>query len=103
MREEHDPIEQVRARLLRDHKVSEDDLKAIDGEIRAIIAEAVDFATHDPEPDPAELWTDVLMTGVDFSPGTVARNFAMSRNSDGDQVLMPALSPTMRRASSPNG
>ncbi len=39
---------------------SEDDLKAIDGEIRAIIAEAVDFASHDPEPDPAELWTDVL-------------------------------------------
>jgi pyruvate dehydrogenase E1 component alpha subunit len=60
MREEHDPIEQVRARLLRDHKVSEDDLKAIDGEVRTIIADAVDFASHDPEPDPAELWTDVL-------------------------------------------
>jgi pyruvate dehydrogenase E1 component alpha subunit len=30
MREEHDPIEQVRARLLRDHGVSEDDLKRID-------------------------------------------------------------------------
>ncbi len=60
MREEHDPIEQVRARLLRDHEVGEDDLKAIDGEIRAIVAEAVDFASHDPEPDPAELWTDVL-------------------------------------------
>jgi pyruvate dehydrogenase E1 component alpha subunit len=60
MREEHDPIEQVRARLLRDHQVGEDELKAIDGEIRAIIGEAVDFASHDPEPDPAELWTDVL-------------------------------------------
>jgi pyruvate dehydrogenase E1 component alpha subunit len=60
MREEHDPIEQVRARLLRDHQVGEDELKAIDGEIRAIVAEAVDFASHDPEPDPAELWTDVL-------------------------------------------
>ena len=60
MREEHDPIEQVRARLLRDHGVTEDDLKAIDGEIRAIVAQAVDFASHDPEPDPAELWTDVL-------------------------------------------
>ncbi|PNG24842.1 pyruvate dehydrogenase (acetyl-transferring) E1 component subunit alpha [Methylocella silvestris] len=60
MREEHDPIEQVRARLLRDHNVSEDELKAIDAEIRAIIAEAVDFASHDPEPDPAELWTDIL-------------------------------------------
>ncbi|VTZ28591.1 Pyruvate dehydrogenase E1 component subunit alpha [Methylocella tundrae] len=60
MREEHDPIEQVRARLLAEHKLSEDDLKAIDGEVRAVIAEAVDFASHDPEPDPAELWTDVL-------------------------------------------
>ncbi|VFU08002.1 pyruvate dehydrogenase (acetyl-transferring) E1 component subunit alpha [Methylocella tundrae] len=60
MREEHDPIEQVRARLLAEHKLGEDDLKAIDGEVRAVIAEAVDFASHDPEPDPAELWTDVL-------------------------------------------
>ncbi len=60
MREEHDPIEQVRARLLRDHQVSEDELKGIDSEIRAIVAEAVDFASHDPEPDAAELWTDVL-------------------------------------------
>ena len=39
---------------------SEDDLKAIDAEIRAIVAKAADFASHDPEPDPAELWTDVL-------------------------------------------
>ena len=28
-------------------------------EVRALIAEAADFATHDPEPDPAELYTDV--------------------------------------------
>jgi len=60
MREEHDPIEQVRARLLAAKQASEDDLKKIDAEIRAIVAEAADFASHDPEPDPAELWTDVL-------------------------------------------
>ena len=60
MREEHDPIEQVRARLLGAKQASEDDLKKIDAEIRSIIAEAVEFASHDPEPDPAELWTDVL-------------------------------------------
>jgi len=60
MREEHDPIEQVRGRLLRENIVSEDELKKIDGEIRAIVAEAADFATQDQEPDPAELWTDVL-------------------------------------------
>ena len=60
MREEHDPIEQVRARLLRDHGVSEDDLKRIDARVRAIVAEAADFASTDPEPDPSELWTDIL-------------------------------------------
>ncbi len=60
MREEHDPIEQVRARLLASKQASEDDLKKIDAEVRAIIAEAAEFASHEPEPDPAELWTDVL-------------------------------------------
>jgi pyruvate dehydrogenase E1 component alpha subunit len=61
MRSEHDPIEQVRARLLADHSVGEDELKAIDAEIRARVAEAAEFATHDSEPDPAELFTDVLI------------------------------------------
>jgi len=59
MREEHDPIEQVRTRLLKGNQASEDELKQIDGKIRAVVAEAAEFATHDPEPDPSELWTDV--------------------------------------------
>jgi pyruvate dehydrogenase E1 component subunit alpha len=59
MREEHDPIEQVRTRLLKGNQASEDELKQIDGRIRAVVAEAAEFATHDPEPDPSELWTDV--------------------------------------------
>ncbi|HEX3182427.1 MAG TPA: pyruvate dehydrogenase (acetyl-transferring) E1 component subunit alpha [Beijerinckiaceae bacterium] len=59
MREEHDPIEQVRTRLLKSNQASEDELKQIDGKIRAVVAEAAEFATHDPEPDPSELWTDV--------------------------------------------
>jgi pyruvate dehydrogenase E1 component subunit alpha len=28
--------------------------------VRATVNEAAEFATHDPEPDPAELWTDVV-------------------------------------------
>jgi len=60
MREEHDPIEQVRARLLASKQASEDDLKKIDAEVRAIVAEAADFASHEPEPDLAELWTDIF-------------------------------------------
>jgi pyruvate dehydrogenase E1 component alpha subunit len=61
MREEHDPIEQVRARLLRDKRATEDELKAIDAKVRAIVAEAAEFATNDPEPDPSELWTDIVL------------------------------------------
>jgi pyruvate dehydrogenase E1 component alpha subunit len=61
MREEHDPIEQVRRRLLEDWKVPEDELKKIDGKVREIVNEAAEFATHDPEPDVSELWTDILV------------------------------------------
>jgi len=60
MREEHDPIEQVRARLLKQWKLAEDDLKTIDGDVRRIVNDAAEFATHDPEPDPSELYTDIL-------------------------------------------
>jgi len=61
MREEHDPIEQVRARLIRDFKIGEDELKAIDAKVREIVNDAAEFATHDPEPDPSELYTDILL------------------------------------------
>ena len=59
VRTEHDPIEQVRKRLLDKKWSSEDDLKKIDAAVRTIVNEASEFATHDPEPDPAELYTDV--------------------------------------------
>ncbi|MBB5751209.1 pyruvate dehydrogenase (acetyl-transferring) E1 component subunit alpha [Prosthecomicrobium pneumaticum] len=64
MRTEHDPIEQVRARLLAEGWASEDELKDIDKQVRDIVAEAADFATHDPEPDPSELWTDIVKETV---------------------------------------
>ena len=59
VRTEHDPIEQVRNRILQKKLADEDALKKIDGEVRDIVNEAAEFATNDPEPDPAELWTDV--------------------------------------------
>ena len=58
VRHDSDPIEQVRQRLL-DLKVSEQELKAIDGEVREIVNEAADFAQHSPEPDASELYTDI--------------------------------------------
>ncbi|MCA0401005.1 MAG: pyruvate dehydrogenase (acetyl-transferring) E1 component subunit alpha [Proteobacteria bacterium] len=59
MRTEHDPIDQVRDRLMKKHKVSEDEIKKIDAEVRRIVNESAEFATVDPEPDVSELWTDI--------------------------------------------
>jgi pyruvate dehydrogenase E1 component subunit alpha len=59
VRSGHDPIEQVRQRLLSKKWANEDALKKIDTEVRAIVNEAAEFATHDAEPDPSELYTDV--------------------------------------------
>jgi pyruvate dehydrogenase E1 component alpha subunit len=59
MRSEHDPIEQVKARLTQKKWASEDELKALDKEVRDIVADAAEFAQTDPEPDASELWTDI--------------------------------------------
>jgi pyruvate dehydrogenase E1 component alpha subunit len=61
MRSERDPIDQVRALLLDGKHASEDDLKEIDKEVKAIVSDAAEFAQQSPEPDPSELWTDVLV------------------------------------------
>lgn len=60
MRSEHDPIEQARARILENGWANEDEIKKIDAEVREIVNEAADFAQNSPEPDAAELWTDIL-------------------------------------------
>ena len=60
MRTEHDPIEQVRARLLEKGWATEDDLKKIDADVREVVNNAAEFAQNDPEPDASELWTDIV-------------------------------------------
>jgi pyruvate dehydrogenase E1 component alpha subunit len=62
MREQHDPIDHARAKLLS-LGVAEDKLKAAEAEIRGIAQDAADFAQSQPEPDESELWTDVLVEG----------------------------------------
>ncbi len=60
VREKSDPIERL-AKELEGMGVAEEELKAIDKEIRAIVSEAADFAEQSPEPAPEELYTDVLV------------------------------------------
>ena len=61
MRTEHDPIEQVRTRMLERGMVTEDELKDIDKQIRSVINEAAEYAQNDPEPDASELYTDIVL------------------------------------------
>jgi len=59
MREERDAIERVRELLLSSGQATDEALKAIDKEIKAVVNEAADFSKESPEPDTAELWTDI--------------------------------------------
>jgi pyruvate dehydrogenase E1 component alpha subunit len=59
MRSERDCIEQIRHAFAAAGG-EEAALKAIEDEIKQIVQDAADFAQSSPEPDPAELFTDVL-------------------------------------------
>ena len=61
VRDEQDPISNLKGRLLKQKVLSEDEFKKIDKELRDIVAEAAEFAQNSPEPDPSELYTDVLV------------------------------------------
>ncbi len=62
MREQRDCIDTLR-KILLEGGVTEAALKAIDDDVKAIVQDSADFAQASPEPDPAELWTDVLLEG----------------------------------------
>jgi pyruvate dehydrogenase E1 component alpha subunit len=61
MRQEHDPIDHLRQKLLAEGHADENTLKTMDREVKEIISAATEFAQSSPEPDPAELYTDVLV------------------------------------------
>jgi pyruvate dehydrogenase E1 component alpha subunit len=60
MREKSDPIEHAKRDILAAGAADEAKLKDIEKEVRAIVADAADFAESAPEPDARELFTDVL-------------------------------------------
>jgi pyruvate dehydrogenase E1 component alpha subunit len=45
---------------LDEHVASEDELKQMERRARDVVVEAAQYAQDCPEPDPSELWTDVL-------------------------------------------
>ena len=60
MKDKSDAIDLVK-RELQALGVGEDELRTIDKDIRKVVSAAADFAEQSPEPDPAELHTDVLV------------------------------------------
>ncbi len=60
IRTHHDPIDGLKGQILDADIATEEELKELDKEIKDIVKAAADFSLDSPEPDPAELWTDVL-------------------------------------------
>jgi pyruvate dehydrogenase E1 component alpha subunit len=63
MRSQHDPIEQLARMLVEGGMADDAKLKQLDREVKEIVTASADFAQQSPEPDPSELWTDVLVEG----------------------------------------
>jgi pyruvate dehydrogenase E1 component alpha subunit len=59
IRKTRDPIDHVEEMLEKNGWADEATLKALDAEVKRIVADAAEFARTSPEPDPAELYTDV--------------------------------------------
>ncbi|SDG37008.1 pyruvate dehydrogenase (acetyl-transferring) E1 component subunit alpha [Alloyangia pacifica] len=64
MRDERDPIQSVRDLLLQGKHATEDDLKAIDKNIKDIVNASAEFSKESPEPALEELWTDIYADEV---------------------------------------
>ncbi|MDN6714710.1 MAG: thiamine pyrophosphate-dependent enzyme, partial [Acetobacter sp.] len=60
VRKTRDPIEHVK-HILLDAGVEEATLKAMEAEIKAVVNDSAEFAQTSPEPDPSELYTDVVL------------------------------------------
>jgi pyruvate dehydrogenase E1 component alpha subunit len=61
MRQEHDPIDQMKRKLGEEGVADDAKLKDWDRQVKDVITAAAEFAQASPEPDPAELFTDVYV------------------------------------------
>ena len=61
VRQETDPIDTLRERILGSGAADEAQLKEIDREVKVLVTAAAEFAQQSPEPDTSELFTDILL------------------------------------------
>ncbi len=60
VKKKRDPIDRLREELVAKGILDDAALKKIDGEVRDVVVRAAEFSQQSPEPDPAELYTEVL-------------------------------------------
>ena len=61
VRSESDPIDLLREKISLTKAANEDELREIDKRVKATVTAAAEFAQQSPEPDPSELYTDILI------------------------------------------
>ena len=61
VRSESDPIDLLREKISLTKAANEDELREIDKQVKATVTAAAEFAQQSPEPDPSELYTDILI------------------------------------------
>jgi pyruvate dehydrogenase E1 component alpha subunit len=60
-KEQRDPIENLKGFMVKNGYADEEAFKAIEKDVKEIVNDAAEFAKTSPEPDPSELYTDVLV------------------------------------------
>jgi pyruvate dehydrogenase E1 component alpha subunit len=65
VRKTRDPIDHAQELLAKKGWADEAALKAIDAEVKAIVADAAEFARTSPEPEASELYTDVYLEAAE--------------------------------------
>jgi pyruvate dehydrogenase E1 component alpha subunit len=60
-KESRDPIDNFKRRLIEEGLLTEETVKEIEKDVKAIVNESAEFAQASPEPPESELYTDVLV------------------------------------------
>lgn len=61
MRQQRDPLDTFHTYLLKEMKVTEDEIKTIEQRVKAVVLDAAEFSQTSPEPDVSELFTDIFI------------------------------------------
>ena len=99
MRDERDPIENIREMLLTGKHATEEDLKALDKEIKDIVNDSAEFAKDSPEPDLAELdWNRLDYLGWRDRKAPLAAYVVLELDGEPTGVLLRADARTPYQA-----